>query len=188
MENLVSLILSDWERYLSLHKNPNFFLKVFVIFHNPGAFFSVCYRFERNLLYQGNKLEKLIGIFLYPIYFLYTYFVLDIDIPPSVKIGRSLYIHNRGITFSQTVVAGSNLTLIGPITIGMKGTPSGGNLTPKIGNDVYVFAGARIVGGVKIGNNVYVGANAVVTHDIPPNVAVGGVPAKIIKRLNKLKH
>lgn len=34
---------------------------------------------------------------------------------------------------------------------------------------------------LKIGNNVSIGANAVVTHDIPDNAIVGGIPAKVIK-------
>lgn len=34
---------------------------------------------------------------------------------------------------------------------------------------------------MRIGNNVNVGANAVVTHDIPDNAVVGGVPARVIK-------
>lgn len=37
--------------------------------------------------------------------------------------------------------------------------------------------------GVNIGNNVVIGANAVVVKDVPDNVVVAGVPAKIIKQL-----
>ena len=44
-----------------------------------------------------------------------------------------------------------------------------------------IGAGAKIIGGISIGNNVSIGANSVVTHDIPDNVVVAGVPAKIIK-------
>lgn len=51
-----------------------------------------------------------------------------------------------------------------------------------IGNNVWIGAKAIILGGVKIGNNSIIGAGAVVTKDVPDNVIVGGVPAKIIKR------
>ena len=44
-----------------------------------------------------------------------------------------------------------------------------------------IYAGAKVVGGVRVGNNVTIGANAVVTKDIPDNSVVGGVPAKILK-------
>lgn len=53
-----------------------------------------------------------------------------------------------------------------------------------IGNNVWIGDKATILAGVKIGDNVIVGANCVVTHDIPSNCAVAGVPAKIIKKLN----
>ena len=43
----------------------------------------------------------------------------------------------------------------------------------------------KVIGSVRIGNNVTIGANAVVTHDIPDNAVVGGVPAKIIKIKSK---
>lgn len=36
-------------------------------------------------------------------------------------------------------------------------------------------------GGIFIGNNITVAPNAVVTHDVPDNCIVAGVPAKIIK-------
>ena len=44
----------------------------------------------------------------------------------------------------------------------------------SIGDDVYIGAGARVLGDVRIGNGVVIGANAVVTRDIPPGVTVVG--------------
>lgn len=51
---------------------------------------------------------------------------------------------------------------------------------PTIGNNVYIGPGAKLFGKIKIGNNVAIGANAVVNKDIPDNVTVAGIPAKII--------
>ena len=53
---------------------------------------------------------------------------------------------------------------------------------------MYIGPGAKIVGEVHIGNNVVIGANAVVTHDIPDDVTVGGVPARIISNNDSCKH
>lgn len=53
---------------------------------------------------------------------------------------------------------------------------------PIIGDNVYIGPGAKLFGKIKIGNNVAIGANAVVNKDVPDNVTVGGVPAKIINR------
>ena len=55
------------------------------------------------------------------------------------------------------------------------------NRAPTLGNHVVVGVGAVILGGISIANDVAIGANAVVNKDIvQENVAVAGVPAKII--------
>lgn len=54
----------------------------------------------------------------------------------------------------------------------------------RIGNNVWIGDRAAILGGVTIGDGAIIGCNAVVTHDVPAGVVVGGVPAKIIKRMN----
>lgn len=53
----------------------------------------------------------------------------------------------------------------------------------KIGNDVWIGAGAIILPGVTIGNNVVVASGAVVTKDVGNNCVVGGVPARVIKQI-----
>ena len=54
----------------------------------------------------------------------------------------------------------------------------------KIGNDVWVGAGAIIINGVKIGNKCVIGAGSVVIRDIPDNSVGVGVPAKVIKKIS----
>ncbi len=50
-----------------------------------------------------------------------------------------------------------------------------------IGNDVWIGGNVVINPGVKIGSNVVIGSGSVVTHDIPDNVVVAGVPCKVIR-------
>lgn len=57
-----------------------------------------------------------------------------------------------------------------------------GDRQPVIGDNVSVYAGAIIVGGVSIGNNVVVAAGAVVVKDVPDNSLVIGNPMQIRKR------
>ncbi len=69
----------------------------------------------------------------------------------------------------------------------MQGVTVGNNImksrtdVAEIGDNVILGSGCKIIGGIKIGSNVFVGANAVVTHDVPDNCVVAGVPARIIK-------
>lgn len=51
---------------------------------------------------------------------------------------------------------------------------------PRVGRGARIGAGAVLLPGVSIGANALVGAGAVVTHDIPENAVVVGVPARII--------
>src|SRR5690606_4492155 len=56
---------------------------------------------------------------------------------------------------------------------------------PTIGNNVSIYTGAIVIGGIKIGNNCEIGAGSVVVKDVPDNSVVVGNPARIIKRDGK---
>ncbi len=53
----------------------------------------------------------------------------------------------------------------------------------KIGNNVWVGGGTKIVGGVTIGDNVVIAAGSVVVKDIPSGVLAGGNPCKVIREI-----
>jgi lipopolysaccharide O-acetyltransferase len=53
-----------------------------------------------------------------------------------------------------------------------------------IGSKVWIGDNVTIVGSIRIGDGVVVGANSIVTRDVPDNVIVGGIPAKILKKFN----
>lgn len=93
-----------------------------------------------------------------------------------------------GIFIASTARLGKNVTILQQVTIGGNPATYDGSSpisqAATIGNNVIIGAGAKIIGNVHIGNNVRIGANAVVTHDVPDNCVVAGVPAKIIKTLD----
>ena len=64
-----------------------------------------------------------------------------------------------------------------------------GGLAPKVGDNVVICTGAKLIGNITIGNNVIIGAGAVVVKDVPDNAVVGGVPAKILSMdgMNKVR-
>jgi acetyltransferase-like isoleucine patch superfamily enzyme len=55
-------------------------------------------------------------------------------------------------------------------------------LPTKIGRDVWLGAGVKVMGGVTVGDGCIVGAGAVVTDDLPPYSIALGVPAKVVKQ------
>jgi len=50
-----------------------------------------------------------------------------------------------------------------------------------VGHNVWIGYGGCVLRGVSIGDNSIVGTNSVVTHDVPANAVVGGVPARLIR-------
>jgi len=49
-----------------------------------------------------------------------------------------------------------------------------------LGDNVFIGAGAKIIGPVRVGSDVKIGANAVVTRDLPDGATAVGVPARVI--------
>ncbi|HAX1042357.1 TPA: sugar O-acetyltransferase, partial [Enterococcus faecium] len=55
-----------------------------------------------------------------------------------------------------------------------------------IKKNAWIGAGATILPGVTIGENAIVAANATVTKDVPDNTIVAGIPAKIVKPVERI--
>lgn len=85
--------------------------------------------------------------------------------------GIGVVIHEKA-TIGNRVVIGQGVTI---------GGRSKSNYLPRIGDDVYIGPGARILGDIEIGFGSIIAPNAVVISDVPCRCIVGGVPAKIIK-------
>lgn len=84
--------------------------------------------------------------------------------------------HLNGIIISHYAKIGKNCTIHQQVTIAQDEN----NKAATIGDNVFIGAGAKIIGNVVIGDNVKIGANAVVVKDIPSNSTAVGVPARII--------
>lgn len=84
--------------------------------------------------------------------------------------------HSQGVVISGAVRGGSRIVLEHQVTIG-----AARGATPTLGDNIYVGAGAKILGAITVGSNVRIGANAVVVKDVPSGVTVGGIPARILR-------
>jgi serine O-acetyltransferase len=84
-------------------------------------------------------------------------------------------IHSLGVVINTNVRGGRNVRIEHGVTIGAEK-----NESPVLGDDVFIGAGAKIVGGVRIGSRVKIGANAVVVTDLPDGVTAVGIPARVV--------
>jgi len=108
-------------------------------------------------------------------------FVFTASVPYTAVIGRNTSFNNygMGVVIHRRTVIGENCEISHHVTIGGRG---GFYDVPVIGNDVFIGAGATILGPLTIGDGAIIGANAVVLHDVPPHSVAAGNPARIIKQ------
>lgn len=109
----------------------------------------------------------------------------------NITVGRNVFINSccnfqdqGSITIGDGSKIGHKVTLA---TLNHGIVPEErGTLYPApitIGKNVWIGAAATVVPGVTIGDNSIVGAGSVVTKDVPANIIVAGVPAKVIRKL-----
>jgi serine O-acetyltransferase len=97
----------------------------------------------------------------------------------EAQIGESFHlIHAGNIKIHPKSVIGDRVGIMHDVTLGT--TPDGQGF-PTLGNDVFVGAGAKILGGVKIGDRARIAANSLVLSDVPPDTTAIGVPARIVR-------
>lgn len=141
-----------------------------------GIFF---YRLERGLFLTTGRVYPFIRVLFYPLLSLVkAYSHLEINYRADIGPGLLILHNSMGVTINGGAIIGKNLTLIGGNVIGGNKAFNRGDF--KIGDNVNLGANAVIIGPVTIGDNVKVGASACVVKDVPDNVTVVGVPAKII--------
>jgi serine O-acetyltransferase len=102
----------------------------------------------------------------------------------SAEIGPGFLIaHVGGLVIGDKTRIGANCDVRQNVTFGgnFSKKDTEGRTQPWVGDNVSFGVGAVILGPVRIGSNSIVGANSVVIRDVPENVIVFGVPAKIMK-------
>ncbi len=117
-----------------------------------------------------------------------------VEIQKNASIGKNCKISSHtficeGVHIDDNVFIGHNVTFTNDKY------PRATNIDGSLQNEkdwkvieTYVKKGASIgssstiICGVTIGENAIVGAGAVVTKDVPPNVTVAGIPARIMKK------
>lgn len=121
----------------------------------------------------------------------------------SLTMGKNCKINDRvHISAHEDVTIGDNVLMASNIFISdnnhgsYRDNPSQPETAPDIrdiatspvhiGDNVWIGEGACLLAGVTVGNGAIISSNAVVTHDVPENTIVAGIPAKPIKRWDKV--
>ena len=106
------------------------------------------------------------------------------SIPGSASIGAGSTLAYGGIAvvIHKDAIIGRGVLIGQGITLGAKEAYASSEslAAPTIGDNCYLAAGCRILGGIQVGANSIVAANAVVLHEVPPHSVVAGMPARVV--------
>ncbi|MCC7074838.1 MAG: serine acetyltransferase [Deltaproteobacteria bacterium] len=97
----------------------------------------------------------------------------------ETTIGEDFHlVHSGNTKIHPRSVIGDRVGIMQDVTLG---TTVERNGAPIIGNDVFIGAGAKILGNVRIGDRARIAANSLVITDVPPDTTAIGVPARIMR-------
>ena len=108
-------------------------------------------------------------------------FWTQIEIHPGATIASGVFIdHGAGLVIGETAVVEKGVMLYHGVTLGGTGKDTG-KRHPTVKEGALVSAHAQVIGPIEIGAKAKVGAGAVVVSDVPSDVTVVGIPAKIVQ-------
>lgn len=168
--SLFQLISSDY--IAQLQGRNNFVDKLAVLFFHRGFHTMLSHRLQCALIKV-----PLVGKFLAKILWYFSCAITGCDLSYYSLLGSGVYLpHPTGIVIGDYVRVGKYSTILQQVTLGTKTKSAKGY--PVIGDNVYLGAGCKVLGGINIGDHVNIGANAVVLQDIPDNSTAVGIPAR----------
>ena len=145
-----------------------------VLLTYPGVKALAAHRLSHFLWKHGFKL-------LVRMHSQFWRFWTQIEIHPGAQIESGVFIdHGAGLVIGETAIVEKGVLLYHGVTLGGTGKDCG-KRHPTIRKGVLISAHAQVIGPVEIGENAKVGAAAVVVADVPSDVTVVGIPAKIVR-------
>src|ERR1700716_1064715 len=143
-----------------------------------GFWVMIVYRFGQwRYGVRPAPLRKLFSL-IYKILFKLVQILTGIELPCEAIVGRNFVIdHFGGIIVSGYARFGDDCRIRNGVVVGLRRVDE--PFAPRIGNNVDIGAGAKLLGPITVGDNCIIGANAVVLTDVPANSIAGGLTAAI---------
>jgi serine O-acetyltransferase len=179
---MLAHLRADIERYTSLAQAPVSRLRLLrSLLEAQGVWVITTYRFGQWANDEAPRPLRKAAKALYLAAFKAVEIATGVSLPVHAQIGPGFYIgHFGNIIIHPDTVMGDGCSISQGVTIGVLGGERPG--VPRFGNNVYIGAGAKVLGPVTVGDGAVIGANAVVLEDVPPGATAVGVPARIIRR------
>lgn len=154
----------------------------------PKLLSDEIWKFEitlRKLEYINNCLNKKLYFIPY-MYYKYKFHKWSVKLGFSIPINvfeEGLSIAHYGtIVVNKNARIGKNCRIQENVTIG---TTNGSKSAPKLGNNIFIGSGAKIIGDIEIADDIAIGAGSVVVKNFnKEGITIGGVPAKMISDKN----
>lgn len=159
--------------YKKLDPSASGLLEIAVLYPGPKAIFI--HRIAKNFY-------RIKFFFVARFFSELARWMTGIEIHPGAQIGKRLVIdHGMGVVIGETAIIGNDCLIYHGVTLGGTSQDRTIRRHPKIGNNVLIGAGAKILGGIEVQDNVKIGANSVVTTDCLRDSTFAGIPARRIK-------
>lgn len=148
------------------------------------AFWTMCvYRFGRWVQDRPSEVGRQMGSKVYGgMFFAIELFTAN-EVNREAQIGDGFtLLHSGSVRIHPDTVIGKNVTIMHEVTLGTNVNETRTDMgAPVIEDDVFIGAGAKILGPIRIGRGAVVAANSLVLNDVPPGATAVGVPARILR-------
>ena len=109
--------------------------------------------------------------------------LFGVDLAPGASVGPGLALpHPVGTAIAPLSRVGRKVRIFQGVSVGgVSYEDPGRDGFPTVGDECWLFAGAKILGPVEIGSHAMVAANALVIRSVPPGAVVVGNPARVVR-------
>jgi serine O-acetyltransferase len=152
---------------------------IYLLFMDCGFLLNFCYRIAHRL--HERHRGHITAVLLPKVIMQFARVITGSSISYGARIGKRFKIgYGSDIVIGEHAEIGDDVFMFNGVTLGSTIPNLPEVKQPRIGNNVLIGSGAKLLGGIRIGDNVKIGANSVVLKSFDSDVSIAGVPAKVV--------